>query len=82
MFLFGKKPAPPINSDEYEKLAKRITDLESELDKFSVKFMSLRGLVHNKGFTPESKESKKTDNISNEMFIADNKGIGYTDGNI
>lgn len=37
-----------INSDEYEKLSKRITDLEVELDKFTGRFMSLRGLIHRK----------------------------------
>ena len=49
MGLFGFRK---INSTEYEKLSKRITDLESDLDKFTSKFMSLRGLVHRK-FTGE-----------------------------
>ncbi|GAI06946.1 unnamed protein product [marine sediment metagenome] len=37
-----------INSDEYEKLAKRITDVEAGLDRLVAKFMSLRGLIHRK----------------------------------
>ena len=37
-----------INSDEYEKLSVRITDLESESDKLMSRFMSLRGLIHRK----------------------------------
>lgn len=37
-----------INSEEYERLSKRITDLESQLTKFESRFMSLRGLIHRK----------------------------------
>ena len=44
MGFFNKK----INSQEYEKLSKRITDIESALDKLHSSFMSLRGLIHRK----------------------------------
>ena len=62
MGLFGFKRK--INSDEYEKLSKRITDIESDIDKFTSKFMSLRGLVHRK-FTGEIpiEEAKETGHI-------------------
>lgn len=43
-FSFKKK----LNSDEYEKLSKRLTDIESQLDKLHSSFMSLRGLIHRK----------------------------------
>ncbi len=46
MGFFGFKKK--LNSDEYEKLAKRLTDLESSLDKLHSAFMSLRGLIHRK----------------------------------
>jgi len=56
MGLFGFKKK--FNSEEYEKLSKRITDVESTLDKLHSAFMSLRGLIHRKatgdfGFDPE-----------------------------
>ena len=78
MGIFHKKSLS-MNSDEYEKLAKRITDIESEMDKFVVKFMSLRGLIHRKKFDdiPEESESKKPDNINTDMFLPDNRGIGH-----
>ena len=44
--MFFKKK--PMNSEEYEKLAKRIVDLETELTKLSSSFLSLRGLIHRK----------------------------------
>ena len=75
MFLFGKKS---MNSEEYEKLAKRITDLESELNKFIVKFMSLRGLVHRKKFDDVEEESQqeiKQENIKGNVLLPDSKGI-------
>jgi len=37
-----------INSEEYEKLSKRITDIEITIDKLHSSFMSLRGLIHRK----------------------------------
>ena len=46
MGFFGFKKK--INSEEYEKLSKRITDVESALDKLHSSFMSLRGLIHRK----------------------------------
>ena len=57
-----------INSDEYEKLSKRITDLESELDKAISKLMSLRGLIHRKAtgdfdFNEEKKEKLPSDGL-------------------
>ena len=71
--FFRRKP--PMNSDEYEKLAKRVTDLESTLDGFVAKFMSLRGLIHRKGFAPEPEESKDPKNINTDMLLADDKVI-------
>lgn len=53
-FSFKKK----LNSEEYEKLSKRITDAESDIDKITSKFMSLRGLVHRK-FTGDPEELKE-----------------------
>lgn len=57
-----------INSDEYEKLSKRITDIESDIDKLTSKFMSLRGLIHRK-FTGdlEPAESSEEDSISDGL---------------
>lgn len=52
-----------INSDEYEKLAKRITDVETLIDKLHSSFMSLRGLIHRKAtgdFELEKNTGKKT----------------------
>ena len=46
MGFFGFKKK--FNSEEYEKLSKRITDIESTLDKLHSSFMSLRGLIHRK----------------------------------
>ena len=46
MGFFGFKKK--VNSEEYEKLSKRITDVESALDKLHSSFMSLRGLIHRK----------------------------------
>jgi len=37
-----------MNSEEYEKLAKRISDVEIDITKLTEKFMSLRGLIHRK----------------------------------
>ncbi len=45
MGFFGKKK---LNSEEYEKLSKRITDIETTIDKLHSSFMSLRGLIHRK----------------------------------
>lgn len=45
LFGFRKKS---FNSDEYEKVSKRITDLENTIDKIASKLMSLRGLIHRK----------------------------------
>ena len=61
LFDFGSKK---INSVEYEKLSKRLTDAESDIDKLTSKFMSLRGLVHRK-FTGEIpiEEAKETGHI-------------------
>lgn len=53
MGFFSKKN---INSEEYEKLSKRLTDAESDIDKITSKFMSLRGLVHRKFIGPEDSE--------------------------
>ncbi|MBA7662232.1 hypothetical protein ES703_70258 [subsurface metagenome] len=47
-----------MNSNEYEKLAKRITDLEINLTKLESKFMSLRGLIHRK-FTGDIEGTEK-----------------------
>ncbi len=60
MGFFGSR----VNSKEYEKLSKRITDAESDIDKLTSKFMSLRGLVHRK-FTGEipPEEGKETGTI-------------------
>jgi len=67
MGLFGSK----LNSKEYEKLSKRITDAESDIDKLTSKFMSLRGLIHRK-FTGdlepvEGKESGAIDDGFDEL---------------
>lgn len=53
-----------INSHEYEKLSKRLTDIESDIDKLTSKFMSLRGLIHRK-FTGdlELEDKKETGQI-------------------
>lgn len=61
MGFFGSKK---INSIEYEKLSKRLTDIESDIDKLTSKFMSLRGLIHRK-FTGdlEIEEKKETGQI-------------------
>ena len=61
-----KNPRGPMNSDEYDKLSKRLTDVESDIDKFSSKFMSLRGLVHRKFVgveDPESETNKSIDGL-------------------
>ncbi len=56
--MFFKKR---MNSDEYEKLAKRISDLEIEQTKLFEKFMSLRGLIHRKATGDiEFKEKEKS----------------------
>ncbi|GAI21851.1 unnamed protein product [marine sediment metagenome] len=47
-----------MNSDEYEKLAMRITDTENVLDKLASKFASLRGLIHRK-FTGDIEPAQK-----------------------
>ena len=77
--MFFSKKLTPLNSEEYEKLAKRITDVESEQDKLVAKFMSLRGLIHRKklGDDFDMPETKKPDNINTDMLVPDNKGIGY-----
>lgn len=46
MGFFGSKKK--LNSEEYEKLSKRLTDVESAIDKITSSFMSLRGLIHRK----------------------------------
>ena len=48
-----------LNSKEYEKLANRITDLETMIDKLNSKFMSLRGLIHRKATGDLSLEEKE-----------------------
>ena len=59
MAFFSNKK---INSEEYDKLSKRITDVESEIDKLVSKFMSMRGLIHRK-FTGDL-ESAEDPNIN------------------
>lgn len=63
MGLFRK----PLNSDEYERLMKRLVELESKFDGFMVKFMSLRGLIHRKWkdlqIPGESEEEPEKENI-------------------
>lgn len=44
MWFFKSK----LNSDEYEKLSIRLTEVESNYDKLIMKFQSLRGLIHRK----------------------------------
>lgn len=61
--MFFKK-SKPMNSDEYERLSKRITNCESELDKLLAKFMSLRGLVHRKFSPPEATDLETEKNLS------------------
>ena len=59
MGFFGSKR---MNSEEYEKLMKRITDIESTQDKLHSAFMSLRGLIHRKAtgdITLEPDDEKK-----------------------
>lgn len=68
MFFFKKK----INSEEYEKLSKRITDAESDIDKLTSKFMSLRGLIHRKAtgdldLEPEPVKETKVDDGLDEL---------------
>ncbi|MBA7709099.1 hypothetical protein ES703_118009 [subsurface metagenome] len=64
--MFFKKNKKPLNSEEYEKLSKRITDVEAFLVKLESKFMSLRGLIHRKftgdveGAEKEEKETSKS----------------------
>ena len=57
--IFSKKPV--MNSDEYEKICKRITDLEVNMDKLVSKFMSLRGLIHRKKFDTGMEEAEPTE---------------------
>jgi len=49
-----------MNSDEYEKLAKRITNIETEITKLASQFMSLRGLIHRK-FTGDIEAAESTE---------------------
>lgn len=56
MGFFGSNKK--LESDEYKKLAVRITDVESEITKLFSKFMTLRGLVHRK-FTGEVEADKE-----------------------
>jgi len=67
LFGFGSKK---INSQEYEKLSKRITDIESTLDKLHSAFMSLRGLIHRKAtgdFDLDPKGTEKTERIDDGL---------------
>ena len=66
-----------MNSDEYEKLAKRITEVESTLDGFVAKFMSLRGLIHRKGFADieNPEESKSEGNKKSDVLVPSEHGI-------
>ena len=67
-----------MNSDEYEKLAKRITDLESSLDKLTIKFMSLRGLIHRKkldGIPEDPEDLSDPKNLKDSVLLPDTKGI-------
>jgi len=67
-FSFFKKK---LNSDEYEKLSKRLTDVESDIDKLTSKFMSLRGLIHRK-FTGDlelDEDKDKKDNSKNPQLV-------------
>ena len=68
LFSFRKK----INSEEYEKLAKRIVDVEVMIDKLNSSFMSLRGLIHRKAtgdfdLDPEKKSPPGIDDGLNEL---------------
>ncbi len=59
-----------LNSEEYEKLSKRLTDIESALDKLHSSFMSLRGLIHRKAtgdFTLDSKDPDKREMIDDGL---------------
>ena len=76
-FFSSKKK---INSDEYEKLSKRFTDLESEIDKLTSKFMSLRGLIHRKFTgdlepTEDLEKEKEIDDGLDELRDLKRKGI-------
>lgn len=59
-----------LNSEEYEKISKRITDIESTLDKLHSSFMSLRGLIHRKAtgdFDLDSKDPEKKEMIDDGL---------------
>lgn len=58
MGFFGSNKK--LNSEEYEKLAKRITNTETDIDKLTSKFMSLRGLIHRK-FTGDLELNEDSD---------------------
>ncbi len=66
-----------MNSDEYEKLAKRITNIESDLDKLVAKFMSLRGLIHRKKLDEglEGDEDKNPKDLKDGVLLPDKEGI-------
>lgn len=69
----------PMNSDEYERLAKRISDLEAEMDKLVSKFMSLRGLIHRKKLDDEinDPELKKEDLYKGVLLKEDGSSTGH-----
>ena len=72
----------PINSDEYERLAKRISDLDSSMrtfktniEMFETDLANLRGKFNQrlKGLAPEEKPQEiKTETINKDEFV----GIG------
>ena len=77
---FFRKKLPPMNSREYETLAKRITDIEINMDKLVSKFMSLRGLIHRKKLDEgleeiETSDLEKAENIKGNVLLPDPKGI-------
>ncbi|GAI10904.1 unnamed protein product [marine sediment metagenome] len=79
MGFFFKKP---MTSVEYEKLAKRITDVEIQIDKLHSAFMSLRGLIHRKftgdiaGDVDAMQQDKKSETLKDSVLLPDDYGIG------
>ena len=68
MGFFGFKKK--LNSEEYEKLSKRITDIEVTIDKLHSSFMSLRGLIHRKAtgdIELDSKDPEKSEMIDDGL---------------
>ena len=61
--VFFKKVTTQLNSEEYEKISKRLTEVESETDRVAMALLSIRGLIHRK--YPGHATADKTETIKN-----------------